>query len=44
MNQIPATAKIVFTEIILLKNLNVFGHFHEAFVGEITTCLINSEK
>ena len=27
LNQISATAKIFSTEIILLKNLNVFGHF-----------------
>ena len=43
-NQIPATAKIVSKEINLFKKLNVFSYFYEALVGEIITCLINSEK
>ena len=44
LNQIPATAKIVITEITLLLNLNVFDHFYEALVREIIICLYNSEK
>ena len=44
LNQIQATVKIFIREIILLKNLNVFGHFHEALVGKIITCFNNSMK
>ena len=36
-HQISVTAKIVSTEIILLKNLNVSDHFHQVLVREIIT-------
>ena len=40
---------LVFTATYLhrnhfIKNLNVFGHFHEALVGEIIVSLFNLEK